>query len=99
MDELECAYAMLPMPVPVSNDYRLFRTLRLERLVFQTACAHLPELTRQIELGKRLTPCFDALVHDLFQFFYSLDPTRVGEEQLSVFARYVSCLLYTSRCV
>lgn len=94
MDELECAYAMLPMPVPVSNDYRLFRTLRLERLVFQTACAHLPELTRQIELGKRLTPCFDALVHDLFQFFYSLDPTRVGEEQLSVFARYVSAPLF-----
>ena len=80
----------LPKNAPPKSD-RVFRSLRIEDAIYADARKSMEDVFCGMEqsAGEKL-PCISDLTRDVFQSFYSLNPRRVADEELSPYARKIS---------
>lgn len=84
-------YKGLPEQAPQRSN-RVLRSLRIDDEIYKEQRASADEILTGIEqTGMDKLPVMDSLTRDMFQLFYSLNPRYRAEEELSPFARKISC--------
>ena len=80
----------LPKQFPKQSD-RIFRSLRIEDAIYEQAREPMEDIFSKIESEiKGELPVIQSLTRDVFQSFYSLNPRRTPDEELSPYARKIS---------